>query len=606
MKLALLLSLLLAGSVASISLENVTINGSAYYWAYVNDSNGNPYVLINASSGNAQWSTSETDNITDALSRQLWLKYSLGFGRLATNNTILGVLTLGMDSFNTYGFNDSNGWRTESNKSTTFAGGRSVVMRLKHERKDYDPLVNLTVRYELGGLSYISLVDIWFFLKIQNITHFDKLNIYQGSKIYDVSIFGSKNFTNVSRVILHGNQSPPSWDYLFEDSENNAVFVKDGGVWLGYNLGRTLPASSSFQRSWKSIDAICSITCEDDVVIVTTTDTLDAGQIINTANNHTIGVKWSDLSGTCYYSGTNCALNIGIRDPYKAATTCEIVTNSISNWISCTMTNPNHHCELSYGTYYASISNPVKNIQYYLNFTNNGRYSSMSNDSHKMVGTLGNFQIVTNVCGPSQANSFEVVGTDTSNGTISCTFNGVPIANNSVNSIFTTNGSLAYVNLTVNCTFNDPARPYTSWTGMYNNSFISLNQSGWEAGLNITAQSAADDNYFGKQGITYLTVNNSYAYKICAGFNQTNLAGSGVGQVGSNWTRNWCYIVTRFEIVPYPVTEASFLKYFQFLSEDEDDGWSLDWYWWFLGILAVAFVVWRGMPSVRQQDQEPE
>lgn len=556
--------LLFIAAANAVSLENVTINGSAYYWTYVNDSNGNPYVLINASSGNAQFSTVETDDITTALSRQNWLKYAFGFGRLAANNTVLGVLTPGMESFNTYAFNDSQGWRTESNKTLNIGPNVAVTMRLKHERNDYDKYVNLTVRYELGNRGYNHLSEIYFFIKIHNITAYNHSNIYRNGTIYSRPLIGSYNFTNVSSFTLTGNSTTPMWAYEFMEEESNVVFIKDGSLWLGFPVGRQLPAYSSFQRTLFAIDSNpCTITCDALDGVVLATDIIDdASEQVPV--NRTFRVRWSDLMGTCTYGG-DCRFNLQTRAPYGTSTQCYTVNRSTggaagSNFVGCNIYDPSSYC--SSGN--ARVDYPVKGTDYYINFTQRGRYSKLTPQEHIVRAFFGETGPSLG-CGSKDTGPGKeiIAGFDSKPANITCTFNGVAIANNTLNSIYTTNTSLTNVNVTFNCTFGDPSNLFTG-TGLTNDSSLSLNRSGWGAGVNI---SNLVDEYYGRQGITYLDLNNSYAYRFCATINGTNYSIT----TGNDFNRT-CYTITRFEILPYPLTAKPVDEFYHIPRPEDDTG----------------------------------
>jgi hypothetical protein len=159
---------------------------------------------------------------------------------------------------------------------------------------------------------------------------------------------------------------------------------------------------------------------------------------------------------------------------------------------------------------------------------------------------------------------------NTAPSSITCTLNGQAITNNSQNTITTTNGSLTWANLTVNCTFGNPATPFGG-IGLINNSYISLNRSGWGTGKNITD---LVDEYYGKQGITYLTVNSTTAFSICAGFNGTaRIASTGAD---TNWssTTPWCYIITNLNIVPVPTPGGTInptIPAYYPMQQDEED-----------------------------------
>ena len=532
---------LLVPLATAVSLETVSINGSSYYWAGVNDSNGNPWVLINASSGDAQWSTAETENITDAISRLYWLRYSIGFGRVAANNTILGVLIPGMDSFNTYGFNSSTEWHMEANKTATLGGGQPVTMRLKHSRNDGDEFVNLTVRYEMGSAGYTTLTDIYFFLKISNITHFDKLNVWQNDTMRDVSIFSSRNFTNVSKLTLHGNQSPPSWTYLFDDSERNIVFVKDGSVWLGYPIGRSLPAYSSFQRSWNSIDAVCASVCTDpeDFLMMFRSFPEDD---YTAATNITVGAKWSDALGSCTISSCNLAIGVNKFQPITTAcftANTDTGTPRGSNWFVCTWNN----CSEASGSMFKD--NPTKNVWYYWLGTLMGEFTNSTSKLQHKIATYLTTPGLNQCSQTSSSTSMSITQGTTPPVRLACTLNGQDIINNSANTIYATNGSTTWANLTVNCTFGNSSTPYGS-TGLVNTSYISFNRSGWGTGINQTALLV---DYWGKQGITYLQINSTSALKICTGMNRTAINTS-TGE-GTNWT-GYCYLITKLNIIPIP------------------------------------------------------
>jgi hypothetical protein len=567
------------GIASAVSLETVSINGSNYYWAGVNDSNGNPWVLINASSGNSQFSTTETENITDALARQDWLHYDVLFGGLSIGNSVTSLTTATISSFNTYSYTDNaTYWRTEANTSTTLPGRSRLNLRLQHSRGEGDHYVNITMRYEMTDTSFTSLSDVYFFLKISNITRFDTVNIAYnlGGGNYSARnypINGSYNFTGASAVILFGNQSPPSWEYRF-DSEKNVVVVKNGTIWLGYNLGKTVAGALSttsgfsFQRSFFAIDLDpCVISCDPDTV-VTVQHSITNNTNSQVAVNKTARARWNDLStedGVCIIS--KCMIGVFAYDLYGTTTTKYRIANNASGgpkassyngamWLTCDSSTTSGACNASnkaeLDVLTASKANPVKNTYYSFGLTEKGRYNyttSLPFDPHHSIACLVPIGLNDADSSTDKCSAGDIyTGSDAIAPTVSCTLNGAAIANNSVNTITTTD-------LIVNCTFDGGSTQYGG-TGLVNVSKISLNISSWGGAENV---SNLIDDYSGTQGISYPVTTNT-AYLLCAGVNGTARS-SGTG-ADTNWTTQ-CYVLTSINLVTAApqFTSFSYLNY---------------------------------------------
>ena len=139
----------------ALTFETKSINGSLWYAAN-NNGTISSYVWLNASSGNAQMATTQTNSSRELIAHSNWTTFHYGFARWnGALGRFVGQGSDDLSEFTTYGFTDNaTYWRTEAN-GTRDVGGRSLTSRLKHYQGNYDDFVNET--WELSYSTNLTL-----------------------------------------------------------------------------------------------------------------------------------------------------------------------------------------------------------------------------------------------------------------------------------------------------------------------------------------------------------------------------------------------------------------------------------------------------------------
>lgn len=527
------------GLTNATGLETIMLNGSQFYHTWNEGSiSNNSWINYSLS----QYATTEGNYPEQAAWRLTQYQFEYGVAFLNENGTI-DEQTRGLwPAFKTYGYSDnSTYWRTEANYSW---GQR--VLSMQDSQQANDDLINTTISFT-GNINLQK--DYWLAVKFYNYTLFNLVNYGNGTAMYSGNATGNWNATNWTGVTISNGSW--GWQFMTDNETKNALVVQNNSIYLAWLVGKHLNGRKEI--SYQRIDVdVCTQSCGSGDGIILELNQLDGnagGQCGYGLVNNSWSMRWTDTLGTCSL-GQFCRLNLKATQPYGTKQTSTInYTDGQNNWIICNLQSEglaNGGCILE--GYYKAKTNgvPTKSAWYYFNTTQISRYN-MGLNIPAVTATLTQSDGTV----PGSPTSGETpAGFDGSNATIELLINGVPVANNSINTVYTTNGSLTYANVTFQFNYNKSAGYPVGSLGEVNNSCLWLNRT---TGRNCTD---LPDNFGGTHSITYIDLNNTARYQVCTVVNNTNRA-TGTGQKGINQT---CYNLA-FTILPTPTPANQITSY---------------------------------------------
>jgi hypothetical protein len=546
--------LLIISAASATSIETVSYGGNIYYHA-TNNGSIEPQTFFN-----------RTDlfngaNISDALSRDV---LSFGFALAYLNNGSITPITLqGLPSYNIYGYSDnSTYWRGEINRSFTL-GSRTVQVSLNYRQETFDDFINETWRLTLSG-SYTAPNNVWYVESIENIRFLDHITFGNESMQTGGWLNASYDMDNVTIIKIANWGSTWGWDYRLDRGRyGNKLIVRNGKVYIGLNLGKTLSSTTMFGLQ-KIDEGECTVTCTgpgDSVAIEENYVGNSNTQV--TTPNATAGVRWvvnsiSDPPGDCSL-GYACYMGCYARNPYGTITSYPIITepgvSGSSLWMTLSTLNASNGGYGSSPKTARTAYQPTKNQWYDFQVLNLGRYARAAlvhnvrcqMDNPGTTFTVAGFDIIAPLLG-------------------SCDFGGGVVlslaTNNSILSVPSTNGSLAYANVTPNCSYGTPIGAVLNGTafGLVNMTGMRLNKTGTAWNTSWYSQNTP----WGFQSVPYPELANGTKYQLCTAANGTNTTSTG-GYKDSNWSATpWCYAFS-LNIVSNPpvITFLNFSNYSQ-------------------------------------------
>lgn len=508
MKSALLILALFATISCATSIRTVVANGNTYF-AAENNGTIEPNTFFNRTTlFNGQ-------NITDALSRSWFnLDYSLAY---VSGGVITKITAQGLPSFNIYGYSDnSTYWRGEINRSFTL-GARDAQVSLNYRQNTFDDYINETWRLTLNA-SYTAPNPVWYVESLINISYLDTVQWSKGNAAGGQPLSTDASYDNLSMVgIVKFNGK--GWTYILPANVTNKVLVRNGNVHIGMLLGKTLVGTTVF--GLQKIDATCSLTCNppDSLYILWTPDQgfSPYNATPQTPVNWTVNMSVRNLVGTTCTISNDCQLNLQAYDPYSADVLGNYKYKTVDNvqgdtWLHCLSTrypgSPDNCTTIGSQTV-AGVKPVSKNVEYTFQLSQDGTYAiSPIKWRHYLQGAM--LPVLTTA-------AFIYNGTDLS--TPNSTF---PFANGSTINLAPTNGSLLWVNYTLQCNFNDEL-------GLINTTGIWDNNSG---GRTLTVNNSND--WVAVNQTRQITVGQGKRGFYCCGSNTTaRVATSGLG---TNWT----------------------------------------------------------------------
>ena len=548
----------------ALTFETKSINGSLWYAAN-NNGTISSYVWLNASSGNAQMATTQTNSSRELIAHSNWTTFHYGFARWnGALGRFVGQGSDDLSEFTTYGFTDNaTYWRTEAN-GTRNVGGRSLTSSLKHYQGNYDDFVNET--WELSYSTNLTLgFDLWYFQAMKNISFLDTASYGNETYFTGHPLNETQYFDNFTYLTVINFTTAEGWQYSMPVTDyGNKLAIYNGSVYIGINVGRKVGAL----RTWslQKIDATpCSSTCGfgDSVnVDINQTDSNSCGQVGYQLCNNSFEASWQDYASSCTLKG-QCKLRLLRNIPSAIGSTFVTINGTRgtppgSAWATCNVESqdiPSSRggCTLSSATpALAEVpdstnvnARPLKGLSYPFNITQVGIYNILGFNAlvKACLQTWGGGTY--NVCSVA----VDPAGTDTVIPNV--TLPG--IINNSMNTFYSTNGSLDWVNVTLNWGCYDD--------GLCNNSVLYTNTSG---ALTKVAQPDLIDFWNATTAYTFNYSKNKM-YRVCAIMNDTNK--------NSNSTSGNPKVCYQFavNIIPVPKPTANNPFSFIIIQNEEDE-----------------------------------
>lgn len=535
----MLLLLVFISLAAAVSLETQQVNGSLFYKA-TNNGGIEPVTWLNASSGNAQIGNGQTQETV--LQRMSY--YDMAVGAVYLNGGHPTWITLAngsLDGWNTYGYSDNlttGYWRTESNHSFTF-GQRTLTVRLKHAQQASDDLISIAIEANASGR--INLPDTaWLAVALININYLDSVSVWNATAGYSARIGSNASFENWTTVSITNWAAGWGWRFEQDDFQGSRVIVENDSVYFVWPLSNSL--DGDYGRYFRAIDETpCGLSCDVGCGVAIDQDYDDANDAQVTMPNSTISARWRSAcfgGGSCTLS-PNCYLWCRATSPYDSLGTYKtIATPGVEPyWIGCNMLNASHGCYQSGGNYFTRTPfSPTVNTWYYFQTVNIGRYVKASG--------IFNHRVQCALNGGTNSVNITVNGTDIKapylNG---CDFGSGAVlnltTNNTLFNVYSTNGSLAYVNVTPNCSFGTPFLTLENEAfGIVNRTGMRINQTGMS--WNVTAVLNAPWAF---QTVQYDNLRNGTLFQLCVAANGTNASTAGGGPKDFNWSTSapWCY-----------------------------------------------------------------
>jgi hypothetical protein len=559
----ILITLITINLTCAISLETTTINGSIFYIAQNNGTISNAS-YINYTLGD--YATTEGRNDMLAAQRLQYYQFFAGLARFNGNNLVL-ITDNGMARFNSYAFSDNQSyWRTEANRS--FGTYSISVQDWQNESDDY-------ITEDISFKGNLSLTfDIWMLRGITNITEFDSLSYSNGTNGFYRQLNGSLNYVNVTSFTVFRSSDGWGWTFQLNDQYENRLILVNKTIYFLSKLGKILTGTKTV--SYKMIDVTACDTNICDILdtISIQIEQLDAdagGQCgyYSGAVNNSWRVKWSDLLGTCSLSSADCRIGISHRDYYEKTSAYRMTNSSRSistggsSWFTCNLESEglaNGGCTVGI---MASLVKPVKNTWYYFNSTSVGRYRGLF--SHAV---RGQFYTLTQGLGKIAYGAEEY---PTFADTVAPNVSFDTIINNTVNNFITTNGSLAWVNVTATFRCSD--------SGLCNNSMLYTNITGSLARVKINP---LVNFWGGSDSYTMLNLSKGKMYRVCAIMNDTN--GNSNSTTGAP-KMCWQFAVN---IIPIPTPKPPVEQNIDVINASQR---SSD-FWWVVAILIAMFIYW--------------
>lgn len=520
--------LLLSGLAGAVSLETISYENSTWFKA-VNDGQiaPNGTTFLNASGGNAQMIQGAT--IEEALQRD-WVDWRFGLARW-TGTQFQAITTDDLSRFNCTGASDNASyWLTDCGRSFAL-GTRTATLNLTHGQGAADDFVNETWIISLSGV-FISAYDVYYVEALTNLSYLDHVQVDNETWGTGHSLSENRVYRNVTAVGIMNAGDGIGWQYRLErGAYGNLVVVRDGVVYIGLNLGRTLSGTNFV--SLEKVDVECVVSCLGGASISYTYGTLNSTNL-QVPFNTTVEVKATDSGGDCTMSNqcywmskaSNIYLSTAFVLGYQDTNSSK--TASGSNWLRCNRDHPNDNCD-------ADAGDGNTKVQF---------YCPLEQVCDWQLTVAGNY---TKYVQPSWGHSHRILF----NNVLKATEAYRP-ADTTAPQIYCPNNSVVY-----GASYVTPCIANNTVGGLVNNSQIWTNQSGT---FQVVQLYNEVDNTTVALDYTFAALSVGDYIRYCWGSNSTNYL---AGLFGYNWTvpSNTCFEFRVEETPPAGATANPTIQY---------------------------------------------